>query len=89
MKSFMSKEPLSCTTPCIYSDTIMESDQSIKAVQSKGAAISHSSGGKIPYVIGSSLCSQLFSIFVATQNMFGHLLEDGIHNQQTGRQIQL
>ena len=28
----------------------MESDHSIKTVQSKGAAIEHSSGGKIPYV---------------------------------------
>lgn len=34
-----------------WSGNKMESDHSIKTVQAKGAAVSHSGGGKIPYAL--------------------------------------
>lgn len=53
--------PLSLPGPTAQSQTMQEKDHSIKTVQSKGAAIDHSSGGKIPYVHGSGSVSYIYA----------------------------
>ena len=70
---------------------IPESDHSTKTVQAKGAAVSHSSGGKIPFVLFNSLpltsSTRLSDDKVVTPSMFGHLQEDGMRSQRIGRRI--
>ena len=66
---------------------MMEGDHSIKTVQSKGAAITHSSGGKIPYV-STHINEYETDRLAAILNMFGHLPVAGTHNLRTGKPIQ-
>lgn len=67
----------------------MDKDSSIKA----GAAIEHSSGGKIPYASQSTSVPSNRRDWLRdnsdTPSMFGRPREDGIRSQRTGRQTQL
>lgn len=69
---------------------MQEKDHSIKTVQSKGAAVSHSSGGKIPYVNGSIsvlMDIRMANLAIDTPSMYGRPREDGTRSQRTGKQI--
>ena len=73
----------------VQSDNIPEADHSINTVQKKGAAVSHSSGGKIPWVQWLFIVDEDWgSSFTDTLNMSGHPLEDGMHSQRIGNLIQ-
>lgn len=73
----------------VESNKIPEGDHSLNTVQKKGAAVSQSSGGKIPSVQWHLILARtLGSPSADTPNMFGRLQEDGTHSQPIGGQIQ-
>ena len=82
--------PLSLIKTITYH--IMDKDPSIKAVQSKGAAIEHSSGGRIPYADRSTsvLSNRRYRLRYnsGSPNMFCRQQEDGIRSPRTGKQTQ-
>ena len=64
----------------------MEKDHSIKSVESKGASISHSSGGKIPFVTCNCILLSRLTRILDIRRVSGHLQEDGMHSQPIGKQ---
>lgn len=62
----------------------MEPDPSLNATTKKGASLSHSSGGKIPYVCSTSSIEIHNSQRIATLSMFGLQREDGMPSPRIG-----